>query len=533
MSDSRQTEAGERLVFRLLGPLQVIGERGVVNIPPGRQETILAALLLEVNRVVATDYLVDLIWSEEPPETARAQVQICVSRLRKLLIGAGLDAAIATRLPGYVLMTDESTVDAAVFTQKLAKARLLADKGRRAEAVAELRAAGDLWLGDCLSGLASESLRNEAQQLNEERLTAINTRLELELELGRHHDLIGELRHLVHLHPLHERLRGQLMLALYRSGRQAEALEVYRSGRAILSQELGLEPGEELRELEAAILAGDPAVQPPAGGQPAKPAAATAEQAPIAAAAVLGSALHHCEVMNQLPARTSDFVADEEHVAEIVRALTSEGVPHTVGLAVIVGKPGTGKSALATHVAHRLREKDFPDGQLYCDLRGTSGNPATANEVLRRFLRALSIPRPAIPESPDERAEMYRTLLASRRVLVVLDDAASEQQVLPLLPGSSTCAVLITSRVRLTALSGGHRVELDAMSPDRALALLTRVLGAERVEREPAAAKELIRTVGALPLALRIIAARLAARPHWTLACMVQRLASERHRWMS
>ncbi|MBT2454728.1 tetratricopeptide repeat protein [Streptomyces sp. ISL-86] len=235
------------------------------------------------------------------------------------------------------------------------------------------------------------------------------------------------------------------------------------------------------------------------------------------------------EIPRQLPADTSDFVGDEARITGIERTLLGEGGRRAVGLAVIVGKPGTGKSTLATHIAHRLSETAFPDGQLYCDLRGT-GTPATSAEVLGRFLRALGIPGPVIPESQDERAEMYRTLLASRRVLVVLDDAASESQIRPLLPGSNTCAVLVTSRVRLTGLPGAHRVELDVMGTGHALELLARVIGADRIEREGVAAEALVRTVGGLPLALRIVAARLAARPHWTLASMVHRLANERHR---
>lgn len=557
----------DSVVFRLLGPLQVTGLGGPVRVPPGRQEVILAALLLEANRVVSTGYLVDLIWDDEPPDTARTQVQICVSRLRKLFSTAVVPAAITTRPPGYVLKTESDLVDAALFARTVAEARALAKQGALGGAAELLRTAGELWQGDCLSGVSSETLRSKALQLDEERLTVAETRIGLELELGRHHQLVGEIQLLVRVHPLRERLRGQLMLALYRSGRQAEALESYRAGRELLVEELGLEPGSELRALESAILAGEvaPPSRPGAGGYGAEsteprtrtgtgagaaPASAPPPAAPpvAAAAGTVAEAADHAprserpappppapgavsyreEIPRQLPADTSDFVGDEMQIGRIERTLLGQG-GRAVGLAVVVGKPGTGKSTLATHIAHRLSEDAFPDGQLYCDLRGT-GTPATSSEVLGRFLRALGIPGAVIPESQDERAEMYRTLMASRRVLVVLDDAASESQIRPLLPGSCSCAVLVTSRVRLTGLPGAHRVELDVMSTEHALELLVRVIGEDRVRREGVAAEALIRTVGGLPLALRIVAARLAARPHWTLASMVHRLANERHR---
>ncbi|MFJ5810820.1 AfsR/SARP family transcriptional regulator [Streptomyces sp. NPDC093093] len=639
----------DAVVFRILGPLQVTGLDGPVRIPPGRQEVILAALLLEANRVVSTDYLVDLIWDDEPPDTARTQVQICVSRLRKLFTKAAIAAAITTRPPGYVLKTEGDLVDAALFARKVADARTAARQGDATEAVELLHSAGELWQGDCLSGVSSETLRSKALQLDEERLTAVETRIELDLDLGRHHQLVGEIQLLVRVHPLRERLRGQLMLALYRSGRQAEALESYRVGRDLLVEDLGLEPGGALRRLERDILSGAVAPLPsetgpgaptaggtrvagfdrpgpgraPGGGthpgstgggyaeqrrdraDDAGPTASTLLTAtstppagrvpagrgpsdgdPTGSAGyrpattappterhgtddphtthgqntphatdgphaqhgtptqngtdaqhgtggpqqrVAGGAGFREEVPRQLPADTSDFVGDEEQIARVERTLLGDGDRRAVGLAVIVGKPGTGKSTLATHIAHRLGETSFPDGQLYCDLRGT-GTPATSGEVLGRFLRALGIPGPVIPESQDERAEMYRTLLAARRVLVVLDDAASESQIRPLLPGSNRCAVLVTSRVRLTGLPGAHRVELDVMDTERALELLARVVGGDRVGREATAAEALVRTVGGLPLALRIVAARLAARPHWPLSSMVHRLANERHR---
>ncbi|TXS52351.1 SARP family transcriptional regulator [Streptomyces sp. t39] len=524
----------------MLGPLQVqgTGERPL-RVPPGRQEVILAALLLESNRVVSTNHLVDLIWEDNPPETARTQVQICVSRLRKLLAAASGEASITTRPPGYVLHTDTGNVDAALFTGLVQRARGLRERGEPDEAVRLLRRAVALWQGDCLSGLDSGPLANKARQFNEERLAAVELRIRLELELGRHDRLVGELQRLTCEHPLREKLHGLLIQVLYWSGRQAEALEAFRTARTYLAEELGLEPSRELRDLESAILAGE--LSPPTGAvQRHAPAerpveetvrqrteGVTAPEPPPPAAPASDSSTD--AVPHQLPADAADFVADPASLTALERALTGAG-GRSVGLAVVTGKPGTGKSALAVHIAHALAETGFPDGQLYCDLRGTTGTPTPPVEVLGRFLRAFGIPGQLIPESLDERAEMYRTRLASRRVLVVLDDAAGEGQVLPLLPGSRGCAVLVTSRARLTALPGAHRVELDVLDEDRALELLARIVGRERVAHEAVAAEALVRTVGRLPLALRIVAARLAARPHWPLASMVQRLANERHR---
>ncbi|MFE0644894.1 BTAD domain-containing putative transcriptional regulator [Streptomyces sp. NPDC058877] len=528
------------LAFRVLGPLQVHGPGGPLRLPPGRQEVILAALLLEANRVVSTNHLVDLIWEDNPPETARTQVQICVSRLRKLLAGADGEVTITTRPPGYVLHTDPANVDAALFTGLVLQARRLREQGELVPAVRLLREAMTLWQGECLSGLDGGPLANKARQLNEERLAAVELRIQLELELGRYDGLVGELQLLTHEHPLREKLHGQLIQALYWSGRQAEALEAFRTARRFLAEELGLEPGRELRELESAILTGE--LPAPSGAVPVRPPGGKAPEGPPptavpekgegagAPAAPAQESTRQDSVPRQLPAAVADFVSDAGQLAALEEALTGRPGRTTVGLAAITGKPGTGKSTLAVHVAHMLAETGFPDGQLYCDLRGTTGAPATPEEVLGRFLRALGIPGQLIPEALDERAEMYRTRLASRRVLVVLDDAAGEGQVLPLLPGSRGCAVLVTGRARLTALPGAHRVELDVLAEDRALELLSRIVGRERVVTEAAAAEALVRTVGRLPLALRIVAARLAARPHWTLASMVQRLANERHR---
>jgi DNA-binding SARP family transcriptional activator/tetratricopeptide (TPR) repeat protein len=529
-------------VFGILGPLEVRAVGRPVRIAPGRQETVLAGLLLDANRVVSIDHLIDLIWDENPPSTARTQVQICVSRLRKVLTDSGIDAPIATRPPGYLMRVGPDDLDLHMFTRQVHRSRILAREGRTAEAAELLRAATSLWRGPALSGVPSENLRTKATRLEEERMAAVESYLDLELALGRHRELIGEIGLHLHEHPWRELLRRQYILALYRSGRPSEALAAYRVARDLLADELGLDPGEQLRALETAILVGDPkllvaseptvrpapaaAAQPPLPADtpaaPADPAGSPDEPAPAPA--------YHSDKPHQLPADAADYIGGEALVATVETMLAEADGSAATRVVMIVGRPGIGKSAAAAHIGHRLGEDCVPDGQLYCDLRGTGPEPVTPREVLGRFLRALGIPGLMIPDSLDERAETYRTILATRRVLIVLDDAATESQVRPLIPGTGRCVVLVTSRTRLTGLSGAHWIELDVLGPPQALELLGRVIGTDRVTGEHEAATALARTVGGLPLALRIVAARLAARPHWSLASMVERLANERHR---
>jgi DNA-binding SARP family transcriptional activator/Tfp pilus assembly protein PilF len=519
VDETRSAESADRSVsgvrFKILGPIEVTSGDVPVRIPPGRQPIILGALLLEPNRVVSIDRLIDVVWPDDPPATARSQVQICVSALRHMFTGLGIEQPIVTRPPGYLLRVADGQIDSQTFTKLAAEAAAAQKEGQLEEAVALFRRGLALWRGRALGGGEGSVLRSAAVRLDEAKLAALETCIDLELKLGREQALIGELGSLVAEYPLQERLRAQLMLALYRAGRPAEALEVYQAGRKILVEELGLEPSEELRNLEAKILAEDPTLQP----EPREEARNVETRPQVGP--------------RQLPADIVDFTNRTTLIEQAEAAVLGDGSAEddsAVRVAVIAGKAGIGKSALAIHVAHRVATKRFPDGQLYCQLGGTQRKPVTPSEVLGRFLRALGMPGSAIPDEVDERAEMYRSLLADRKLLVVLDDVATVRQVTPLLPGSGSCAVILTSRMRLTEIAGARVLDVSLLQPDHSMDLLGKVIGDKRVAGESTAATALVRMVGGLPLALRIVAARLAARPHWSLASMVGRLADERRR---
>ncbi|MFC6091939.1 AfsR/SARP family transcriptional regulator [Saccharothrix lopnurensis] len=507
--------------LRLLGPVELVLDGRSLDLGGPRQRVVLAVLGLNANRVVPVDQLIDAVWGVNPPSTARGQVQICISALRKLFGDAGRSGAIATRPPGYLLRLDADEVDSLRFAELVAASREQADAGAPAEAAATLHAALELWRGPALADIPSDLVRRTATVLEEERLAALEARLRLDLVLGRHRDVVGELHALVDEHPLRERLHGFLMLALYRAGRQAEALEVGRRLRAVLVEELGLEPGRELQDLEQAILRREPALgeaEPPPPPPVLAPPPATERPPPPVEV-----------VPRQLPASIADFTGREEQLDEIMRLLDVDGRdPQTWGMPIVAlsGKGGVGKSTLATRAAHQLSAR-YPDGQLYADMcSATAGNDHTA-KLLARFLRALGVPGSAVPEDVEERVELYRSTLSGKRLLLVLDAVADEAKVLPLLPGSASCAVVVTSRVRLSGLPGAHHLHLDVFDAAGSLDLLTRITGPGRVEAEPGAAAELVRLCGGLPLALRIAGARLASRPHWRLAGLVRRLRDE------
>lgn len=497
--------------FRVLGPLEVVCDAEMLDIGGPRQHIVLAMLLLESPRVLPVEQLVDAVWSDSPPATARSQIQICVSSLRRRLRDCHGSATISTRRPGYALDLGGASLDLHAFDSQVTASRAAVTAGRIHDASQLLRRALGDWRGIPLAGIDSTAVRDAATRLEENRLAVLELYCDLELRLDRYADLITILGSEVDRNPLRERLRGQLMLALYRAGRQADALHEFRRARRTSVEELGIEPAEDLCQLERAILCGDTSLMP------TRPPIETdhADQAPAV-------------VPRLLPVAVADFTGREASVAAVTAQLTAPRPsrwPSDMPIVVLTGCGGMGKSALALHVAHRVAAA-FPDGQLFACMQSAT-QPVRSGQVLERFLRALGVPASAIPETLDERAELYRNLLADRRVLVVLDDVTAEHQAIPLLPPGGGCAVLITSRRKLTAVPGATRVELQVFSAESAVALLGRVIGEERIRDAEDDATELATLCGHLPLAIRITAARLAARPHWSLGTMVERLSDE------
>lgn len=468
-------------------------------------------LALNANRVTPVDHLVEALWSTEPPSTARGQIQTCVSSLRKLFGPGGHPGEIRTRSPGYLLEISPSDLDTEEFSGLTASARLKAGEGGLDEAAAILRQALSLWRGPALADVDSELAQRAAAKFEDARLAAIEERVRLDLALGRHQSINGELATLVDEYPLRERLAEFRMLALYRSGRQADALEVGRRTRATLVEELGVEPGHDLQRLEAAILNRDAALDL----RPATETPTATEREPV----------EPISSPRQLPASIADFTGREDNIEEIKQLLSGEQTSYAVRIVSISGKGGVGKSSLAIRAAHEL-SGTFPEGVLFGNLQNPGEGDPTS-ELLARFLRALGVNGPSMPEELHERAQLYRSKVAGKRLLVVLDDVANEDQALPLLPGDPTCAVITTSRMRLSGLPGAHWVDVDEFDTDMAMELLVRIIGPARVRAEQDAAATLVRLCGGLPLALRIVGARLASRPHWQISALVRRLLDE------
>jgi DNA-binding SARP family transcriptional activator/Tfp pilus assembly protein PilF len=562
----------------LLGPLVVRGADVPLAVGAAKQRVVLAALALRAGRVVPSDELVEAVWDECPSQGARVTLRNYVFRLRVLLAPAG--GRIITRDPGYLLEAADSQVDVLQFGALCSAGGAALRSGEWERAVEVLGEALGLWRGAPLADVPSRVLRQEwVGVLERDWLRAVEWRVEARLQLGRHNEVLGELERLCAGHPLNERLHVLRMLALYRAGRPGESLAVYRQARQVLVDELGVEPGEELRRLHQQILARDPALAAPGGAAPVA-------QTPVASWERPERAEWPAVVPRQLPASVAHFAgrsvelgalsllaeqasggggadgrgadgrgagsggagsggAGSESDAAGTRAGGAGGGETAAGagggaagsgaagsgagvISALGGAAGVGKTALAVHFAHQVAGR-FPDGQLYADLRGFSpaGEPVAPAQAVRGFLAALGVPPQAIPPDADSQVALYRSLLAGRRVLVVLDNARDVAQVRPLLPGSAGCLVVVTSRNQLTGLAAGEGAELltlGLLNEEEAGELLAGRLGAGRVAEEPLAVRALIGLCARLPLALAIAAARAAGRPGYRLAAVAAEL---------
>jgi DNA-binding SARP family transcriptional activator len=500
-----------QLRFNLLGSLEAWDGDKRLRLGGVIQERVLATLLLEPGKVLPVSRLVAAAWTEEPPTTSSHQIRKAIGDLRRR-IPRGSEVLV-TDGPGYRAQLADAQLDLSEFNALAASARKASAAGRIREAAKALSDALALWRGPVLTGEGGPVIEAAATALEERRLAAAEELFGLRLSLGEHGELVIDLRQFVEQYPLRENLRGQLMLALYRSERQAEALEEYGKVRELLADELGIDPGPKLAKLYEDILRESPELAPPPSAQPVPvPAPPVGVESPCT-----------------LPYDLSDFSGRERQLGEILQLARQDRSGGTRILAVD-GMGGSGKTSLAVRAAHQLADA-FPDGQLYIDLRGYSPDqqPLSPVSALGTLLRALGLPDDRIPDDLVDRTALWRTTLIGKRVLILLDNAADAAVVRPLLPTDLGCLTLVTSRARLVDLDGAHWLCLEVMTPEESHTLVGEALG-ERVKAEPEAAAELARLCGHLPLALRIVTARLSNRPRWTLQYMVDRLQDETRR---
>jgi DNA-binding SARP family transcriptional activator/tetratricopeptide (TPR) repeat protein len=459
--------------YQILGPLHVAD----AAVTAARDRVLLAMLLLRPGVTVPIGHLMDAIWPDGPPATAKGQLHSAVSRLRRALPAE----SIVSDPAGYGIRVTAADLDLLAFDELTAAPRT----------VERLRAARALWRGPALDGMDSPAIRHLAAGLDERRAVVVEDWVDLELAAGRHRDLLGELTALVHLYPLRERLRGQLVLALHRAGRRADALAEYRRARDLLHDDLGIEPGAGLQAVHRQVLTGSASVPPVPPVPPVTP-------------------------VRCLPRAVGDFTGRDAVVARLAAAGS--------GILVIDGMAGSGKTALAVHVATLIGDR-YPDAHLFIDLHGHSDrDPVRPAAALLTLLRQLGVPAERIPADVDERAALWRTELTTRRAVIVLDNAASSTQVAPLIPAAPDVVVLVTSRRRLSGLDGVRPESLPVLAEAEAVELLRRIAG-QRVAAEPAAALEVVRRCGCLPLAIRLAGARLAHRSRWRVSDLLRRLS--------
>ncbi|MBT2235769.1 BTAD domain-containing putative transcriptional regulator [Nonomuraea sp. NEAU-A123] len=508
---------GGNVRFAILGAVEVSAEgRELPSLAP-RHRAFLGYLLLHSGTVLSVERLIEAMWGPTPPDTARAQVHAALTAMRRTLRAADAAHLVQTRSAGYLITPAAGQLDLQEFATLVAEAQ-----SEPAPAVQTLRQALALWRGPAFAGVQAHFAESARARLEDRRLAAVERLVELELAAGRHAELIDQLAAELAAHPLRERLAGQLMLALHRAGRQADALAVGRDYRRRLADEQGLDPGHGFLAIEETVLRGEPPAATPIRSARAEPPAAAlirpAQAGPPDAATARPVAAF-------LPYDVADFAGRSVQVEELCGPASQ-----TVTISVIDGMAGIGKTALAVHAAHRLAGR-YPDGQLFIDLHAhTAGQrPLEPAEALEVLLRQLGVATERIPASMTERAALWRAELAGRRVLLVLDNAADAAQIRPLLPGASNSLVLITSRQRLTDLDGARAVSMDVLPLPDAVALFTGIVG-ERAVAESEAVAEVLLLCGFLPLAVRIAATRLRHRPRWSVAHLAERLRDERRR---
>lgn len=489
--------------FRLLGAVEVWRAGRAVPLGGPRQRAVLAALLLRANESVSVSQLREAVW-EDPPVAAESNVRTYLARLRRELREPGGESRLITRHGGYELVVHPGELDWAAFDELAGRGRRAAEAGDFGAAAGCFDRALRLWRGRPLDGLKpGPGLRAELTRLWERYLTVVEQRARAGIELGEHEVVVGDLRRFVAEHPAREELSSLLMLALYRCGRQAEALDVLAGTRQHLVTEFGVEPGAGLRTMQQRILTADPTLD----------AVGPGPRGPVSA-------------HRQLPMDISDFTGREADLARLRRLVDRAG-ERSVVITAVDGMAGVGKTRLAVHAAHQLvRAGRFDELQLWADLRGFDPDspPADPAGVLEAFLGLLGVAPRQIPAELAARAALYRDRLAGRKALVLLDNAANEAQVQPLLPGSPGCLVLVTSRRTLADLDGAGRLHLDVPSAEEAAALLGRIAGDRRVAAQPAEARRVADLCGRLPIAITLAAQRLRNRPTWTVKDLAGRL---------
>lgn len=510
--------------FKILSGLEVILDGCDVTPSAPKLRRVLCLLLLHPNQIVQTSTLIDELWGDEPVRSAMTTMQTYIYLLRKVFgrRGAPADDLLVTKPSGYMVVTPPETIDLFRFEVLAEEGSAALRAGDAERARSKLGEALALWRGPALADIQrGRLLEAHATRLEESRLRTLELRIAADLQCGRHRELISELKALTTSHPYHEAFHQQLMLAFYRSGRQCEALDVYRRLRETFARDLGVEPSAELRRLQQDILSADPSLDLPV---------APSSGAVTLSGPVPGSSPRltpRPKPPAQLPPDIADFTGRDEvlEVAEAVLTGSRERTP----IVQLTGMPGVGKTACAVRIAHRVRDR-FPDGQLYANLRGSEDNPVRSEDVLRGFLRAVGLHDGEIPASPPERADLFRAYCADRRLLVVLDDVASAEQVAPLLPGGARCAVLMASRSSLELLPDAYAIKVGVLTEEESVELLAEIVGHARVRREREAAARIVRLCDNLPLAVRAAGARLAAISPMPLGRFADQMADERRR---